>query len=79
VTAGRVYRGDALPRLRGRLLYGDYCSGRIWSLRWDGGEGAEVREEQISLPTVTAFGEGPDGEIYLTAQTGTLLRLTSRP
>ena len=79
VTGGRVYRGELVPSLRGRYLYGDYCSGRIWSLRWTGGEDAEVREEPLSLPTLTAFGEGPDGELYLAAQSGTLYRLTFVP
>ncbi len=79
VTGGRVYRGELVPSLRGRYLYGDYCSGRIWSLRWTGGEKAEVREEPLSLPTLTAFGEGPDRELYLAAQSGALYRLTYVP
>ena len=38
VTGGYVYRGTKLRREAwGRYFYGDYCSGRIWSLaRWDG-------------------------------------------
>jgi len=79
VTGGRVYRGQLVPSLRGRYLYGDYCTGRIWSLRWTGGEEAEVREEPLSLPTLTAFGEGPDRELYLAAQSGALYRLTFVP
>ena len=79
VTGGRVYRGGLVPTLRGRYLYGDYCSGRIWSLRWTGGEEADVREEPLSLPTLTAFGEGPDRELYLAAQSGALYRLTFVP
>ena len=79
VTGGRVYRGELVPSLRGRYLYGDYCSGRIWSLRWTGGEEAEVREEPLALPTLTAFGEGPDRELYLAAQSGALYRLTFVP
>jgi glucose/arabinose dehydrogenase len=79
VTVGRVYHGDLVPALRGRLLFGDYCSGRIWSLHWLGGENADVREEPVRLPTVTSFGEGPDGELYVTAQSGALFRLTFVP
>ena len=30
VTGGYVYRGKAVPQ--GRYVYGDYCSGRIWSI-----------------------------------------------
>ena len=79
ITGGRVYRGDAIPELRGRFLYGDFCSGRIWSLAWDGGEGADVRPEGIALPALTAFGEGPDRELYLGSQAGALYRLTFVP
>lgn len=38
-----------------------------------------MREEPISLPTLTAFGEGPDRELYLAAQSGALYRLTYVP
>ena len=32
VTGGYVYQGTKLPRLAGRYLYGDFCSGVLWSL-----------------------------------------------
>ena len=79
IIGGRVYRGDVIPKLRGRYLYGDFCSGRIWSLAWDGGDDADVRLEAAALPTLTAFGEGPDRELYLASQAGALYRLTFVP
>jgi glucose/arabinose dehydrogenase len=33
VTGGRVYRGSRLPSLDGAYVYGDFCSGIVWSLR----------------------------------------------
>ncbi len=75
ITGGFVYRGGDLPGLRGRFLYGDYCSGTIWSLRVEDGEATDVRRERIALPQLTSFGEGADGELYLVSQVGAVYRL----
>lgn len=32
ITGGYVYSGNAIPSLRGRYVFGDFVSGRIWSL-----------------------------------------------
>ena len=46
VTGGVVYGGAALPRLSRRYVYGDFCSGTLWSLRAAPGKGAaDVRRE----------------------------------
>ena len=37
VSGGYVYRGDAIPALRGRYLYSDFCRGYLASLRYEGG------------------------------------------
>ncbi|HEX2111157.1 MAG TPA: PQQ-dependent sugar dehydrogenase [Gaiellaceae bacterium] len=76
IIGGVVYRGSALRRLAGRYLYGDYCSGVVWSLRWRRGETAgEVRRETVELPGLTTFGEDADGEVYLASQAGDVYRL----
>jgi glucose/arabinose dehydrogenase len=75
ITGGFVYRGRAIAALTGRYLYGDYCSGTIWSLRLEGGTGVDVRREQVELPKLTSFGEGVGGELYLTGHTGGLYLL----
>jgi glucose/arabinose dehydrogenase len=77
VTGGFVYRGTAVPGLRGRYLYGDYCSGRVWSLRVENGEATDVRRERISVPQLTSFGEDADGELYVVSQAGAVYRLAS--
>jgi glucose/arabinose dehydrogenase len=77
ITGGFVYRGSALPALCGRYLYGDYCSGTVWSLRIEDSEAVDVRRERVELPLLTSFGEDADGELYLVSQAGSIHRLVS--
>jgi glucose/arabinose dehydrogenase/outer membrane protein assembly factor BamB len=70
VTGGYVYRGGAVPAARGRYFYGDYCSGRVWSLR-----GSSVRREPFTVDSLSSFGEGSAGELYLASLEGAIYRL----
>ena len=86
VTGGYVYRGQAIPSLRGAYLYGDYQTRRIWALRWDGSK--VTAHKQVVPPSrstyVASFAEDADGEIYLCGfdnprqWTGRLFRLVER-
>jgi glucose/arabinose dehydrogenase len=69
VTGGYVYRGDAQPALRGVYLFGDYCSGLIFSLQVDAGRTSPrlVLESGFSI---SAFGVSEDGEMYLADLSG---------
>lgn len=76
VTGGYVYRGDRLPTLTGAYVYADYCSGRLWALRYDGREVVEhalLADTSLQIPS---FGEGPDGELYILSFDGRVYRLT---
>jgi glucose/arabinose dehydrogenase len=64
VTGGDVYRGGAQPRLRGVYLFGDYCSGTIWSLQVDSRR-FEPRIVLRSDLSISSFGVGEDGELYV--------------
>jgi glucose/arabinose dehydrogenase len=74
VTGGYVYRGAAVKAMRGRYVYGDFCSGRVWSLVLTGGR-AKVRLEPGLIPDLSSFGENERGELYATSLSGTLYRL----
>ena len=76
VVGGYVYRGAARPAERGRYTFGDYCSGTVWSLRMQGGDGTDVRVERFRIPSVTSFGENAAGELFATSQQGVLYRLS---
>lgn len=67
ITAGYVYHGERLPKLDGHLIYGDYDTGKIWSLKWSPRENTllahqELCDEQIRL---IEFCQTPDGEVLL--------------
>jgi glucose/arabinose dehydrogenase len=64
VTGGYVYRGTAQPRLEGVYLFGDYCSGAIWSLQVDSRR-YEPRIVLRSGLSISSFGVGEDGELYV--------------
>lgn len=76
ITGGYVYRGKAVPALRGRYVFGDFGTGRIWSMRAGprpGGVREETNRLRVRVSNITSFGEGTGGELYLIAG-GTLYR-----
>ena len=75
VSGGFVYRGRAVPALRGRYLYGDFGSGTIWSLRVSAGKASAPRRESIRVPGLSSFGEDAAGELYATSLEGAVYRL----
>ncbi len=64
ITGGYVYRGTAIPELEGLYIFADYGSGRFWAARPDG-QGGYTNDQLIDTNLQpTAFGVGPDGELY---------------
>jgi glucose/arabinose dehydrogenase len=76
VTGGFVYRGKAKPGQRGRYVFGDYCSGIVWSLRVVNGKATGVRRERFKILNLTSFGEDAAGELYAMSQDGIVYRLS---
>ena len=66
VTGGYVYRGQRLPDLHGVYLYADFCSGRIWGLRYDYDGGRVAEQAQLARAgfQIASFGEDESGEVY---------------
>jgi len=75
VTGGYVYRGSKAS-LRGRYVYGDYCSGIVWSLKIVRGKATALRREPFKISNLTSFGEDTAGELYGISHGGTIYRLT---
>lgn len=64
ITGGYVYRGTAIPVLRGRYVFGDFSSGRIWALE-DDGQGGYSNDVLLDSPyNISAFAIGADTEMY---------------
>jgi hypothetical protein len=81
VTGGQVYRGCAIPDLRGTYFYGDYETARIWSFRYDGKTVTDFKERSLEFnlyPKVSSFGEDARGEVYICDHTlGTVYRIAA--
>lgn len=73
ITGGYVYRGCALPELYGHYFYAEYCSGEIWSFRFDGTSKTDSTEWTTTLApaggleinNIPSFGQDHLGELYI--------------
>lgn len=75
VTGGYVYRGEAMVSLKGAYIYSDWCDGRLRYLREKKGRVVEAEELGVTVPSITAFGEDHDGELYAISLGGTIFRI----
>jgi len=79
ITGGYVYRGEAIPALKGYYVYGDYDSGRIWGLKYEGGKttanGEILKVTPQTKLNITSFDETPEGEILILAFDGRIHEL----
>ena len=76
ITGGFVYRGSARSSERGRYIYGDYCSGTIWSFRLAEGAATDLRVEPFRVESLSSFGQNAAGELFAVSQNGTIYRVT---
>jgi glucose/arabinose dehydrogenase len=70
VIGGYVYRGSVSTTLAGRYLFADFCSGRIWSISRTVKAPAHRALFLDTGLNITSFGEGEDGELYVTSTDG---------
>ena len=66
VTGGYVYRGCEVPAWDGRYFYGDYCTGELFGLSWDGASVTDLG--MVAETGHNLFGSGTDGygRVYFT-------------
>jgi glucose/arabinose dehydrogenase len=76
VTGGYVYRGAAIPAIRGHYFYSDFCTGFLRSFKYAGGAVTEEREWDVGSPgSVLSFGVDAAGELYILSGNGNVYRL----
>ena len=75
VIGGYVYRGRRIPRLRGRYVFGDFCTGEIWSASVGPARASGFRLEQARAGQLTSFGTDARGELYASTLGGSVFRL----
>lgn len=76
ITGGYVYRGNNVPELTGKYIYGDYCSRKVWSLNYDG-INPPTNQLLVTAPgLITSFGIDENNEIYITSSNGKIYRFT---
>lgn len=77
ITGGYVYRGNAIPALRGTYFYADFCSGEVSSFVWSGGQATEQKDWPALNPGngLPSFGQDANGELYVLLQAGDVFRI----
>jgi hypothetical protein len=79
ITGGYVYRGSAIPDIRGHYFYADFCGGWIRSFRFADAAATDERSWDMLAPggSITSFGEDAAGELYVMTSDGTLDRIVA--
>ncbi|MDH4033746.1 MAG: PQQ-dependent sugar dehydrogenase, partial [candidate division Zixibacteria bacterium] len=79
ITGGYVYRGCAIPDLQGAYFFADYCSGRVWSFRYDGATVSDFTDRTAEVGqspwTIASFGEDARGELYIVNHSGAIYKI----
>jgi putative heme-binding domain-containing protein len=65
VTGGYVYRGQSFPELRGKYIFGDYETRRIWSTTPQASVLKDLTDLVEPAVRIVAFGEDTRGELLL--------------
>jgi len=76
VTGGDVYRGSALPALRGWHVFGDFAAGRVWAMNGPRGTPEALPGADRAVGSISSFGEDAAGELYIVDIGGAVHRIT---
>jgi len=75
VTGGFVYRGALLPSLKGKYIYADYGTMKIWSLDFSDINNPGNTELAVATFSIASFGVDVDNELYICGFDGKIHKL----
>ena len=75
VTGGYVYRGSAIPALRGFYLFADWGSGHVWAKKGPGGTRRVVTGLDGQVSQISSFGQDARGELYVVSLAGSVFKI----
>jgi glucose/arabinose dehydrogenase len=70
VVGGYVYRGPTVSAFTGKYLFGDLCTGGVFTLSGDAQQGWTRVELGFNPIKIDSFAEDPAGEIYVVDMQG---------
>ena len=76
ITGGYVYRGNLSPSLYGKYIYGDWCTGDIWSLKHQTNSNTTNEKIITTNLNITTFGLDQNNEVLFAANSN-IYRLLS--
>ena len=86
VIGGYVYRGSDIAGLQGAYVFGDFISGRIFTLTRDESGGVVVTDRSTETGSMvplafglTSFGEDAAGELYVIDRDGAIYQIVPEP
>ena len=65
IIGGHVYRGSKMPSLVGAYVFGDFISGRMWTLTQSGSMFTRTSLFTVAANDVAAIGQDQLGELYV--------------
>ena len=86
VTGGYIYRGYENKVLWGNYIFGDYCTGRIWSFKLNKGKlvdfqnlSTTIKKNSSDFPKfISSFGIDNSGELYIVDYSGAIYKFISK-
>lgn len=76
ITGGYRYRGQ-ISAIKGRYIFGDFCTGQIWFAKPDNSWSEEEWVHGVGNLFLSSFGEDEDGNVYVSSLGGNFYKIVS--